>query len=944
MRPTTSAEPVIISGAGNEWLSFCLQVNGLVGSELAKPAELRLGPLVSNGANGVGGESISPSNMSACWVVPVAIDTHQASLVRQAGPAAMRSTWPAALLPVPMNSGIASLHPPRSLVSPTLPADTGANADWLWIDLHIPPNATAGDYQGTCQLVWGGNVIQSLAVKLKVYDFALSDVPGLVMSGRIDWSDLPRLFPDRFDSLIPQWLSRSEPRYDQAVQLLDDLQSLAQANRLQIVVPRLGPIAKWSPGQPPQLDWSSFDDLVRPWLGTTGPAAKMPVRYWPLPTIDALDQPDQPGRRQFTAAALAHFDQQQWLENAVVEPDPIAAGQGGDADLCRAAAAVLAMNPRARVMVPIDKSRLLFRTADGATLLDPSAAERIVSAGQGLIGSRHDPATTESTSMPLAPTSAPAGMPIHQWLLAGAGAESLLAGGRSNAADARLWAALAYLRQAELVRFDQCLPATNDAGIPADPDALPWFYPGSWFGVDKPVASIRAKWLRRAEQDYEYLTIADGRGISATAGLLARLLAKPVELTKDQSPDATYGLVCGTVDSATWQQAREFLAADIELHRPFFGGPPAAQQALDVDLSRWEAEHQRPYIIPRGVQWRPGADGEFDADIALDIYNASDALAGRNLLQWDRAPKPWELPQEPLAIGSLDAYAVQCFNLTAKVSTRDLPAAAGAAQIPMTVSFVNAYTRFRTPRSLVIPVGHCDRRAMAPRIDGQLEDWNMADAIQDGPMIRLLDRPAVQSGDLPVAPRASQICTNWTSDEFLVAFKLQDVDTTDVAPIRNFVQYDQRRAWGEDLCELLVQAQWPDGSTSPAVHIVAKPRGAVWVERQSDAPSTVDNWKPIDAAVRYAATLHTGDWRGELAVPWALLCPNHKDTPIALRFNFVQHAGGSGESDSWSGPIDFGRDERFMGLLVLRGLDAAAIPSDGQPRQASSSSPIPGQG
>jgi hypothetical protein len=202
----------------------------------------------------------------------------------------------------------------------------------------------------------------------------------------------------------------------------------------------------------------------------------------------------------------------------------------------------------------------------------------------------------------------------------------------------------------------------------------------------------------------------------------------------------------------------------------------------------------------------------------------------------------------------------------------------------------------------------------------------------------------VQSGDLPVAPRASQICTNWTSDEFLVAFKLQDVDTTDVAPIRNFVQYDQRRAWGEDLCELLVQAQWPDGSTSPAVHIVAKPRGAVWVERQSDAPSTVDNWKPIDAAVRYAATLHTGDWRGELAVPWALLCPNHKDTPIALRFNFVQHAGGSGESDSWSGPIDFGRDERFMGLLVLRGLDAAAIPSDGQPRQASSSSPIPGQG
>jgi hypothetical protein len=137
------------------------------------------------------------------------------------------------------------------------------------------------------------------------------------------------------------------------------------------------------------------------------------------------------------------------------------------------------------------------------------------------------------------------------------------------------------------------------------------------------------------------------------------------------------------------------------------------------------------------------------------------------------------------------------------------------------------------------------------------------------------------------------------------------------------VQYDQRRAWGEDLCELLVQAQWPDGSTSPAVHVVVKPRGATWTERQSDGPSPADDWIAIDTPIRYAATLHAGDWRGELAIPWPLLCPSHKDTPVALRFNFVQHLGQTGESDSWSGPIDFGRDQRFMGLLVLRSTDRA---------------------
>ena len=37
-----------------------------------------------------------------------------------------------------------------------------------------------------------------------------------------------------------------------------------------------------------------------------------------------------------------------------------------------------------------------------------------------------------------------------------------------------------------------------------------------------------------------------------------------------------------------------------------------------------------------------------------------------------------------------------------------------------------------------------------------------------------------------------------------------------------------------------------------------------------------------------------------------------------LRFNFVQHRGDTGESASWAGPIDFGRDESLTGLLFIR--------------------------
>ena len=61
-------------------------------------------------------------------------------------------------------------------------------------------------------------------------------------------------------------------------------------------------------------------------------------------------------------------------------------------------------------------------------------------------------------------------------------------------------------------------------------------------------------------------------------------------------------------------------------------------------------------------------------------------------------------------------------------------------------------------------------------------------------------------------------------------------------------------------------------------------------------------------------------WRAELAIPWtAINDAKHQGArPNLLRFNFVQHKNLSGESSSWAGPLDFGRDENFTGLLYLR--------------------------
>ena len=53
-------------------------------------------------------------------------------------------------------------------------------------------------------------------------------------------------------------------------------------------------------------------------------------------------------------------------------------------------------------------------------------------------------------------------------------------------------------------------------------------------GADQPVPSVQLKWLRRAQQDYEYLWLAQQRGERTNAAWLARFITKSVELQPGQ--------------------------------------------------------------------------------------------------------------------------------------------------------------------------------------------------------------------------------------------------------------------------------------------------------------------------------------------------------------------------------------------------------------------------
>jgi hypothetical protein len=407
------------------------------------------------------------------------------------------------------------------------------------------------------------------------------------------------------------------------------------------------------------------------------------------------------------------------------------------------------------------------------------------------------------------------------------------------------------------------------------------------------------------------------------------LLVKPLTLAPGEPVDPQLALLCGTGDNRDWDLGRQLLVGAVI--QPRTAPDPATM--LSPDAVRWASEVQRPTALLRAVHWTLQADnGEttsrLHAALKFDILDPGDASAAATeaspvagLLQWLAAPPGWEVQTDPTSIathtGSLAPAA-----LAATVDLdRPPPPAAGST---VTVLFSSGVTAQTATSTWTLPIADSVRRVLPIDIDGSLADWYPADALQlDRPLVMMLSRPGLHSAAPPLALTASSIYSAWSDDNFYLAFRLAGVHGP-ASATHNFVTYQQGRAWGEDLAEVLLQPLLEDGSTGTALHIVAKPAG-LWVERWN---ARTGQWESTDGpAIRYAASVDAaaGVWRGELAIPWPAIVSADQRRPRLLRFNFSQHKQTGGESASWAGPVDSGREAAVTGLLHLVEGDRAPV-------------------
>ena len=903
---------IALRGARNETVDFAIQLNDFPEIKPKDKAEysLRFSPLK------LGASTITSQSYNAYQVLPMPVDTNQAAFVRHTGLPVGARQLPRALLPLAMENGSVPLSLFRNAAEPTNPAkrpDRGSSA-LVWVDVRVPPTVPPGQYAGTCELVDDGKAVASIPFNLTVHDFVIPDERHLLMVGLLDWDALARLYPKQFENVQPALLSRKDARHAGAVKALDDLVKLAQAHRTTVISPRLQPTVKWPAGKPVQIDWSDFDSLVTPWLKGDLFEDLVPLGYWPLPAIDNLDLYAASSRAEYWREAAAHFDSMDWLSRSSVAIERRSAGAVTAADavmLSERAAQVLSVHGGIRVTVPLTEEQVLLATPQAPGRIPSDTLDRVLYSAPGLIAAPPLQRLPEGSGVRWLRTDLPGVMP-----LGGAGADEQ---------EARLWSWLAFFRRAQLIQWPGVLPAQEGPSEAAGPEQLVWFYPGHWFGVDQPVPTLQLKWMRRAQQDYEYLWLARQRGQFARSLLLSRLMTRPVEIQPTQTPDAAYALLSGTSDPQAWVDALELATRTILVSQPGQAVDPQEEKQLIYRITAWSRTQERPMLLGKATGWymRPdsGPTGSRWVDVTLDvdIYNAAELQPQRSGLQWKSAPEAWRVPREPVAVPQLGTYSVNRFVMNASVN---LDRVRATSRQPVRVALTEGFSGRPYEMSLVMPVATAEQRLAAPpEVNGSLEDWFAEDALHEGHMVRMLCRPAIQQQQLPPASHPSAIYSTWNPTGLFLGFRVEGADAPLTNSGGNFIHYQLGRAWGEDICEVMMQPIYEDGSSGPLLYVALKPQGQIDVKRRSDPRMAANPWEAlVSADVAYWRNLNKGVWRGELSIPWETINDfRHRgQRPVMLRFNFGQHRGRTGESSSWAGPVDYLRDEQFMGLLEIR--------------------------
>lgn len=888
---------VNLFAAANETVSFQLVLDG--GKADTKNIRLNWTTPATRDNN-----ALAAIKISAFQMLPVKVESFPPWYIRLAD-----------LLPEPASYYDALLPMNKAGAKSTIDIPAGTRAA-VWLDVHIPRDAEPGTYSSSLNITWPTGR-QSFKLNIEVYDFSLPDTRPIASVGGFDNTTLYRTFISRDNEpYVPVYLDRDNERVRNGLVILRQLMQLAHEHRLDLFDKGIRPLIKRDVFGNLQLDWDDYDAIVMPYLDGTAFEDRIGCPVWPVPLSMGWPDPatydGRDSRRyaeitgEIIKATNKHFRELNIQDRVFAWPYRLgvsATAYSRHIDLAK-------MLRQASDKTPI-LSQLPVNAPDMTRWKVPedyaSTVDMLAAPGQWL-----DPKTA-----PRASTGTLAGA----WLSPGQPPYMPGMGIIATPADVRAipWFAMKYkckgLFLPEVLNWTESLFATAAGG------ETRLFYPGSKFGLNEVLPSVRLKRLRRGLQDIAYLHLLNIRKQEKTALAIMNSMTRyaGMEASGDNYLDPR---LSGWVqDHSAWILARRLLAEEVS--NAVHPGQTLRQQLLEQRIA-WNnfqlkthdvhVEQIRTFaeiIVPKIKSEidLAGVDPRIKATITLDLYNQYDKPVS-TVVEFGKLPEGWKPVTGKVLVKSFAPAARKSVQLTAE-GPRPPGNSAGKTILPVRLT---TNTRPAKQVSAALPIIIAGRTSGAIRIDGLPNEWPRRVGNTAGDF-RLIGRRGRKGDGLAERQTAAFVLRD--DDNLYLTIRCVEPNLAKiVARPNNTIHYEQLMACNEDLVEVLLDPGKKAGSIEDLYHLVIKANGIVIAERGVSSNPPLGRTRPWAVQAKVAVAKINDAWIVEATIPLEAFGKN-RDAEV-WGINFMRFATQGSEASNWAEAPRYFYDPRNLGTMLIR--------------------------
>jgi hypothetical protein len=619
--------------------------------------------------------------------------------------------------------------------------------------------------------------------------------------------------------------------------------------------------------------------------------------------------------RSYLAQCAAHFEQKEWLPRSYVA-GPNIGPAGADAIESARQFSALARSADSRILIlsglfpqdlapygwfgypHSDFSEYVDIWMPPAQFFDPGTMAIERSAGRRTWVAVDRPPYSGSTAIHAPPCHAR----VLSWQASALGAEALHLGCVNR------W------------------PPVEDSPDPeacavADPNVL--IYPGTPFGLEEPVASVRLKELRRSAQDAAYVRLLGEHKLDHVAAAVRQTLVGYAGADAYRTHFADGRRIGWAEDPTVYETARRIMAE--ELIRMQSGKPPVTE-GLEA-FARGATWRQFMHSIRTLTIHCDGArarltggptSSRVEVECGLSIVNRT-RLPVTGTIRFGELPDGWTSVAGGGPAVSIGPHETRRATLVARTTSLHPPPDGSGLSLPVEFAAENGTVYGGAARVSYVTATSVSQ---APRIDGDLSDWP-AGAINVASDFRLIagDAPGDTGDDSVTRPSHRTFSFVQRDREYLyVAINAESDDSVATsASSRKGVRYEDMIPIDEEIVEVLIDP-WNAGTRSPGdlFHIVVKRSGADLVEKgvEFDPPCGPREPWPVDLDV--ATKVSTHRWTVELRIPLdSLRSGAGVERPSVWGFNITRYDATRQEFSTWSGAVGNAYDPLSLGNLLL---------------------------